>query len=131
MGDGILRKHGVTFEEAASVFRDVLSVTISDALHSTEERSIRNHWTLRFETEPWSWYPPKSGRRFESSARDSQPDVNGESMRKVRPSSPWIKSWRTAPSRSRLGKVLILQSRARKQAVVLRRLPLYPRAAKE
>ena len=32
-----LRKHGVTFEEAASVFQDVLSVTISDPLHSTEE----------------------------------------------------------------------------------------------
>ncbi|MBM3749050.1 MAG: BrnT family toxin [Acidobacteria bacterium] len=32
-----LRKHGVTFEEAASVFRDALSVTISDPLHSTEE----------------------------------------------------------------------------------------------
>ena len=32
-----LRKHGVTFEEAASVFRDIFSVTISDPLHSTEE----------------------------------------------------------------------------------------------
>ncbi len=32
-----LRKHGITFEEAASVFRDTLSVTISDPLHSTEE----------------------------------------------------------------------------------------------
>jgi len=32
-----LRKHSVTFEEAASVFRDVLSVTISDRLHSIEE----------------------------------------------------------------------------------------------
>ena len=32
-----LRKHGVSFEEAASLFRDVLSVTISDPLHSTEE----------------------------------------------------------------------------------------------
>jgi len=32
-----LRKHGVTFEEAASVFRDILSLTISDPLHSTEE----------------------------------------------------------------------------------------------
>ena len=31
-----LRKHGVTFEEAASVFRDALSVTIADPLHSTE-----------------------------------------------------------------------------------------------
>ena len=33
-----LRRHGVTFEEAASVFRDVLSVAISDPLHSTEEK---------------------------------------------------------------------------------------------
>ncbi len=32
-----LRKHGVTFEEAALQFRDILSVTISDPLHSTEE----------------------------------------------------------------------------------------------
>ena len=32
-----LRKHSVTFEEAASVFRDVLSVTISDPLHSAQE----------------------------------------------------------------------------------------------
>ncbi|MBI3472752.1 MAG: BrnT family toxin [Candidatus Solibacter usitatus] len=32
-----LRKHGVTFEEAASVFRDILSVTISDPLHSAGE----------------------------------------------------------------------------------------------
>jgi len=31
------RKHGVTFIEAASVFRDALSVTIRDPLHSTEE----------------------------------------------------------------------------------------------
>lgn len=32
-----LRKHGVSFEEAASVFRDTLSVTIADPLHSGEE----------------------------------------------------------------------------------------------
>jgi uncharacterized protein len=32
-----LRKHGVTFEEAISVFRDTLSVTIDDPLHSIEE----------------------------------------------------------------------------------------------
>jgi uncharacterized DUF497 family protein len=32
-----VRKHGVTFQEAASVFRDTLSVTIGDPLHSTEE----------------------------------------------------------------------------------------------
>jgi uncharacterized DUF497 family protein len=32
-----LRKRSVTFEKAASVFRDVLSVTINDPLHSVEE----------------------------------------------------------------------------------------------
>jgi hypothetical protein len=33
-----LRRHGVTCEEAASVFRDALSVTISELLHSTGRR---------------------------------------------------------------------------------------------
>lgn len=32
-----LRKHGVGFEEAGSVFRDTLSTTIDDPLHSFEE----------------------------------------------------------------------------------------------
>ncbi len=35
------RKHGVTFEEAATIFNDSLSSTIPDPLHSeTEERFI-------------------------------------------------------------------------------------------
>lgn len=33
-----LKKHGVSFEEASTVFRDVLSVTGSDPDHSDEER---------------------------------------------------------------------------------------------
>lgn len=32
-----LNKHGVSFEEAATVFLDPLSLTIPDPLHSTEE----------------------------------------------------------------------------------------------
>jgi uncharacterized DUF497 family protein len=32
-----LRKHGVSFEEASSVFGDPLALTISDPLHSEEE----------------------------------------------------------------------------------------------
>lgn len=32
-----LEKHGVSFEEAATVFSDPLSVTIADPLHSTVE----------------------------------------------------------------------------------------------
>jgi uncharacterized protein len=36
-----LKKHGVSFEEAATVFNDPLSSTIDDPLHSqTEERFI-------------------------------------------------------------------------------------------
>jgi uncharacterized DUF497 family protein len=32
-----LQKHGVSFEEAATVFRDVFSLTVFDEVHSTEE----------------------------------------------------------------------------------------------
>lgn len=32
-----LQKHGVSFEEAATVFRDPLSLTIRDPLHSLKE----------------------------------------------------------------------------------------------
>jgi uncharacterized protein len=35
--DSNLRKHGISFEEAKSVFYDSLSVTIPDILHSAEE----------------------------------------------------------------------------------------------
>jgi hypothetical protein len=32
-----IKKHGVSFEEASTVFRDPLSMTIEDPLHSTHE----------------------------------------------------------------------------------------------
>ncbi len=32
-----LQKHGVAFEEAQSVFRDPLAVTVDDTLHSAQE----------------------------------------------------------------------------------------------
>ena len=32
-----LRKHGVSFEEASTVFGDFLSLTVTDPIHSTEE----------------------------------------------------------------------------------------------
>ena len=31
------RKHGITFEEATTAFKDVLSITIDDPFHSQEE----------------------------------------------------------------------------------------------
>ena len=37
-GAANLKKHGVSFEEASTVFHDVLSVTGSDPDHSDEER---------------------------------------------------------------------------------------------
>ena len=33
-----LKKHGISFEEAATVFGDALSMTIADPLHSTVEQ---------------------------------------------------------------------------------------------
>ncbi|MDO8706775.1 MAG: BrnT family toxin [Sulfuricaulis sp.] len=35
-----LKKHGVSFEEASTVFADTLSVTIPDPLHSDEENRL-------------------------------------------------------------------------------------------
>jgi uncharacterized protein len=35
-----LRKHSVTFEEAATVFRDDLSITVPDPDHSMEEERV-------------------------------------------------------------------------------------------
>ena len=34
---GNLRKHGVSFDEASSIFADIHSVTIDDPLHSAQE----------------------------------------------------------------------------------------------
>lgn len=53
-----LAKHGVSFNEAATVFQDVLSVTISDPLHSEDEErfvligcSYRNRMLVVVHTE--------------------------------------------------------------------------------
>jgi uncharacterized protein len=35
-----IRKHGITFEEASSVFTDPLSLTIDDPFHSYDEERI-------------------------------------------------------------------------------------------
>ena len=35
-----IEKHGVSFEEASTVFRDALSLTIDDPLHSTVEKRM-------------------------------------------------------------------------------------------
>ena len=35
-----MSKHGVTFDEASTLFRDTLSLTIADPLHSTDEERL-------------------------------------------------------------------------------------------
>lgn len=35
-----INKHGVSFEEASTTFRDILSFTIDDPLHSKEEERL-------------------------------------------------------------------------------------------
>ncbi len=35
-----LEKHGVSFEEASTAFRDALSLTIDDPLHSRDEERL-------------------------------------------------------------------------------------------
>jgi uncharacterized DUF497 family protein len=35
-----LKKHGVSFEEASTAFRDPLSLTIDDPLHSSDEERL-------------------------------------------------------------------------------------------
>lgn len=68
-------KHGVSFDEAATVFGDPLSLTIEDALHSDDEQrfvtigqSARGRWVVVVHT---------------SSARGWQPRVRGSAMKKV------------------------------------------------
>ena len=42
-----LRKHGVSFEEAASVFKDPLATVYEDPDHLTARKEISNYWHLR------------------------------------------------------------------------------------
>lgn len=51
-------KHGITFDEASTVFRDTLSLTIDDPLHSEDEErfiiigmSYKNHLLVVVHTE--------------------------------------------------------------------------------
>ena len=60
-----LKEHGVTFNEATTVFRDPLSISISDPDHSdSEDRFIDIGMSHRMQC---SWYRPQSVKiTFES-----------------------------------------------------------------
>ena len=59
-----LRDHGVSFEEAASVFGDPLALEIRDQQHSQlEERYIAMGYSCSGDC--WSWYIRKRQKHFE------------------------------------------------------------------
>ena len=73
---GNLIKHGVSFEEAATVFADPLSSTIADPLHSEDEdryviigSSIRGHLLVVVFTERRSVFRIISARKATSRER--------------------------------------------------------------
>src|SRR2546422_3470579 len=81
-----LRKHGVSFVEAASVFFDTLSVTIPDPLHSAEEDRFvitgLSTWlciligVLEYESLARAWLHPVKGRDMSrQSNNDHDPEM--------------------------------------------------------
>ncbi len=59
-----IEKYGVSFEEASTVFRDPLSLSIDDPLHST----VKCEWfklEVRTKIDYWLWFIPKEGIIFE------------------------------------------------------------------
>jgi hypothetical protein len=79
------RKHGVTFEEAATVFGDALAVIFDDEVHSTgEAREIRSAIPRRAGS--CSFPSPNDPARFASSALAGPRSRNGRTMKKARSS---------------------------------------------
>lgn len=62
--DRNIEKHGVSFEEASTVFRDPLSLIIDDPLHSTAEvRMVQIGISHKIGI--WLWFIPKEMIKFE------------------------------------------------------------------
>ena len=71
-----IAKHGVTFEDATTVFGDRLSLTIADPDQSStgDERLSRS--ACRTACASWWWYIPTTMTRFESSVPGWRPGVS-------------------------------------------------------
>jgi uncharacterized DUF497 family protein len=77
-----LRKHGVSFEEAATVFRDPLALTFADPDHwRGEEREITIG--ARQGNLSYSYRTACGGTESESSAHGGQPRENASNMKKT------------------------------------------------
>ena len=68
-----LRKHGVSFEEASTVFRDTLSRTIYDPLHSSfcDQRFVTIGWRGCNQLLVVAHCDRRKNRNYKRSARDS------------------------------------------------------------
>ena len=78
-----LRKHGVSFEEAASVFSDALAYTFTDPDHSVGERRLLTFVSRNLDTF-WQLFTPSEGEQSESSVPVRQLDMNEVYMNKVK-----------------------------------------------
>ena len=79
-----LRKHGVSFSQAASAFADLHSITIPDPDHSAEEDRLRLIGCTRRRGRSWSFAHVERGATYRvSSALDPPAVGNGECMKKV------------------------------------------------
>ena len=76
--------HGITFDEASTVFRDPLSDTIKDPLHSGRRGTLRPDWTIYSGATPG--YRPIGKRRSNSYCQRQVSDKQGEglSMKRIK-----------------------------------------------
>jgi hypothetical protein len=79
---GNLKKHGVSFEEASSIFGDPLALTIPDPLHSEEEDRFLT-LANRIAAGSWSCVRPTGVTKFASSARGWRRAARGRTMKKA------------------------------------------------
>src|SRR3989442_897986 len=76
-----LKEHGVSFDEATTVFRDTLSITIADPDHSDSENPLSTLACLILGN--CSWYRTQSAEiRFELSVLGERHELNGRTMKK-------------------------------------------------
>ena len=66
---GNARKHGVTFEEAATVFGDPLAITFEDPDHFLRRKPIHHFWAVNRETVAChlAYRPKKSNKNHQRS----------------------------------------------------------------
>jgi hypothetical protein len=76
-----LKKHGVSFEEASTIFVDPLSSTIPDQCIPTLQIDSSS-WENRIGDDFSSWLLRIAVRRFESSVHESRGRKSGETMTK-------------------------------------------------